>query len=38
MMNGILNLTDAARDDIEIEGSLTDVDWTRFSSSSSGGS
>ena len=36
MMNGFLNFTNAAPDDFEIEGPLTDVDWTQFSSTSSG--
>ncbi len=33
MMNGFLNFTNAAPDDFEMEGPLTDIDWTAFSSS-----
>ena len=38
MMNGFMNFTNAAPEDFELEGPLTDVDWTEFSSTGSGGS
>ncbi len=34
MMNGFLNFTNAVADDFEIEGPLTDIDWTLFSGDS----
>ena len=33
MMNGFLNFTNAEEDDFELEGPLTDIDWTAFGES-----
>ncbi len=33
MMNGFLNFTNAAADDFEMEGPLTEIDWTAFGDS-----
>ena len=36
MMNGFLNFTNADPDDFDVEGPLTEIDWTAFSSTSGG--